>query len=95
MAIVGVESERLTSAHDIVVAVGNEEVPCVVYRHGAGEGQLGAGGRAAIAAVAVDSRSGDGGEYTRGVIHLADDVIVAVCDEEIPGRIHGDVSRVV
>ena len=73
-----------------------KQVPGGVYRDARGVVKLGAGGRAAVAAVAAAVPvSGDRGDHARGEIHLADDVVAAVGDEEVPRGVHRNARRVV
>ena len=82
-------------ADDVVAAVGDEEVARRVHGDARGVVELGAGGRSAVAAVARSAVSGDRGDHARGVVDLADDVVAAVGDEEVPRGVQGDAHGVV
>ena len=82
-------------ADDVVAAVGDEEISRGIHRDARGVVEFGAGGRAAVAAVAPGPVSGDRGDHARGEIDLADDVVAAVGDEEVPRGVHRDAHGVV
>ncbi len=75
--------------NDVVVAVGNEEVPRAVYGDVQGIVEFGAGGRPAVAAIVPGAVSDDRLDQARGCIDLANGVVKAVANEEIAGGIHG------
>ena len=83
--------DEIDLADDVIARVGDEEVPRGVHRDTRGVVELGGGGRAAVAAVAAKVEvAGDRGDHARGEIDLADDVVAAVGDEEVPRRVHGE-----
>src|SRR5262249_49935942 len=75
------DTGRVDLPEPVVVLVDDVHVPRAVGGETAGEVQLGAGGRAAVAAEAVEVAAGDGGDDTRGV-DLPDAVVVA--DVDVP-----------
>ena len=82
-------------ADDVVAAVGDEEVVRGVHGDAHGVEELGAGGRLAVAAVAPGPVSGNRADRAGGEVDFADDVVVAVGDEEISRSVRGDAHGVV
>src|SRR5712692_11256462 len=86
----------------LVAAVGDEQVARGINRDTDGEVQQGAGGgRAVVTEPKLSGRAGDGVDATRGHgaagqgRHFADDVVVAVGDEEVAETVDEDGPRLV
>ena len=73
--------------------VGDVEVAGGVHGDPAGSVQLGAGGRAVVAAEALRPVARHGGDHP--VRDLADAVVASVGDVQVAGGIHGDARGIV
>ena len=84
---------RLTSRIRLLLVSAMKRSPAASTATPVGAVQVGGGGRAAVAAVAMRSIAGDGGDHAGGVIDLADPVVAVVGDEEVAGGVHRDAYR--
>ena len=87
----------LTSRIQVVTAVDDEEVAGSVHCHVPWPVELGGNRLAAVAAIArtAISIARHGGDHTGGMVDLADTVVAAVGDEDVPGGVQGHASRLV
>src|ERR1019366_9345319 len=103
-AVVAAEACRPTSGHGrdhavrnladaMVVLVGDVQVAGGIHGDACGIVQLGAGGRAVVAAEACRPTSGHGRDHA--VRNLADAMVVLVGDVQVAGGIHGDACGIV
>ena len=77
-------------ADDVVGAVRDVDVACVVGRNGCRVVKLGRGGRLVVATVVPRSVAGDRLDLVGGGNDLADGVVEAVDDEQVSGRVQRD-----
>ena len=78
-------------AHPLVLRIGDVQGAGAVHRQARGKGELGGGGRAAIAAQAGHAGSRHGGDFAVGR-HFAHAVAFEFRDIEVAGGIHGHVA---
>src|SRR6185312_4536880 len=86
-----------------VTGIGDDQIACAVRRHPGRGADLGAGGRAAVAGVALGAGAGDRVDVSGG--HLLaveravlagdypDHAVAGVGDDQVPGGVHGHALR--
>ena len=80
-------------ADAVVTGVGDVQVAGGIHGDAVGIIQLGAGGRAAVAADSLDPVSRHGGDHP--IRDLADAAVTGVGDVQVAGGIHGDAGGIV
>ena len=74
-------------ADSVIQGVGDVEVANGIHRHVIRIIELGGGGGATVSEIASAAGASHSGNDA-GRVHLADALILGVCDVEIPGRVH-------
>ena len=72
----------------MIVRLGDVEITLGVHDNADGVVKLRLRGRSAVAGLAEDPIAGHGGNDAGGVVHLAEAVVLAVCEEDVAGGVH-------
>ena len=91
----GYDTRGIDFSHNVVSAVGNEEVSRGIDGDAGGIIEFGARGRAAVTAIAGGRVARHGRDDVRRRVHLADNVVAAVGDEKVPCGVDREAGRII